>query len=66
MIKWIIAIVVVAVIAGGVWWYFAQAPAANEGAAVQTTSAGPDTSDQALTQDAAAVDAQLQVLDAQQ
>ena len=66
MIKWIIAVVVVAVVAGGVWWYFAQAPATNQGAAVQTAPAGPDTSDQALSQDAAAVDAQLQILDAQQ
>ena len=64
MTKWIIGAVVVAVVALGAWWYFAQTPAAKE--ATTPVSTAPDTSDEALLQDSAAIDAQLQALDAQQ
>ncbi|MEK7108925.1 MAG: hypothetical protein AAB919_00620 [Patescibacteria group bacterium] len=64
MTKWIIGVAVVVVVALGAWWYFAQAPAAKEAATPASTA--PDTSDQALVQDSAAIDAQLQALDAQQ
>ena len=77
-IKWIIGLIVIAVLAWLVWWsgWLSGAPApAVPGAAqpVATTtsqapandngmSAAADTSDAALDQDAAAVDAQVQGL----
>jgi len=56
MTKWIMGVAVVAVILGGLYWYFvtrpgSQAPATNT--AATTTPAGPDTSDTAMAQDLA-------------
>ena len=57
MTKWIIGAVVVAVVALGAWGDFAQTPAAKE--ATTPVSTTPDTSDEALLQDSAALDAPI-------
>jgi len=65
--KWIIGIIVLVAVAGGGWWYFNRTPAepVDQGSTATTQSA-PDTSDDALVQQQAAIDAQLQAYDAQQ
>lgn len=69
MTKWIIGVVVLVLVAGGAWWYFTKGPSvANQGAAATTATVNPatDTSDAALVQDSAAIDAQMQQLNTQQ
>lgn len=69
MTKWIMGVAIVLVIGAGAWWYFThtQAPTAEQASTAQNngTAAASDTSDQALTQDAANIDAQLQAYDAE-
>jgi hypothetical protein len=71
MTKWIIAIVIVAVVGAGAAWYLAgrqsPPPPPQPNAAAQNPSGmsgAGDTSDQALSQDTAAIDAQIQGLGA--
>ena len=70
MTKWIIGVVVVLAVAGGAWWYFTNRPSAQEQMAQDTTAMqqpqAPDTSDAALVQDTASIDAQLKSYDAEQ
>lgn len=60
MTKWIMGVAVIAVIAGGVYWYFFTRPAHTpaQDTTQQTVPQGPDTSDQGLAQDLADIDAQ--------
>jgi hypothetical protein len=72
MTKWIMGIAVVAVVAGGVYWYMVIRPgspvATNNQLATSTPqmqngmSAPNDSSNQALMQDSAAIDSQMQGL----
>jgi hypothetical protein len=70
MSKAITWIIVLAIVIGGIWYFWGRGSAApsstqqGQGSSVQQGATGNDTSDAALQQDAASVDTQLQAASA--
>ena len=62
--KIVIGLVVLALVAGGAYWYWqeAHAPSSEEKAEVTTLPSGADKSDAALEQDFSSIDTQIQAV----